>query len=136
MSVRLFEDVPLPRHFDRTPLVDGAAEELAEDLPGVQVCLDDPQEDELRLPRPRAQPLGRVTACRPAGNHVLATISLDTAAMGATEIADALERGELHFGAWGEAECWKGGIKRLTVTSVRITRRDARDGLGGLLGPV
>lgn len=136
MSTRLFVDVPLPRHFSKTPLVAGADIALAESLPGVEVLLDSPDESELRLPRPRAQPLGRVTAARAAGDHVLATVSLNTDAMGVPQIAAALDRGELHFAAWGEADTYRHRIRHLKVTSVRITRRGVRDGLGGLLGPV
>lgn len=123
--IREFRDVPLPRWHDDTPLVEGCDERLAIDLQGIPICLDDPTEDCAFPPAARREPLGTVTSAMPAGDHVLATIVMDQAALGAEQIIDGLERGELAFGLWGIAETIGNEVLKLRPTSVRISNNRA-----------
>ena len=136
--VREFTEVPLPRWHKQTPLCDGADRVLAETIVGIDLCLDG-DEDELTLPRPRHQPLGRVSAARAAGDHVLATIAVNMEAMGARELVAALDAGRMTFGLWGYVVTKGQRILLVRPTSVRIIPRRLRegpDGRGGLAGPV
>ena len=136
--IREFVDVPLPRWYKQTPLVLGADRVLAETIVGIDLCMDG-DEDELALPLPRHQPLGRVSSANPAGDHVLATIAVNMEAMGARELTAAIDEGRMTFGVWGRAVCEGQRILLLRPTSVRIIPRrlregpDGRGGLGGAL---
>lgn len=120
---REFRDVPLPRWHDNTPLIEGTDERLALELPGVAVCLDDPDDDPAFPPEAKVQPLGTVTGATPAGDHVLATIEIDLDSLGADRIAQMLDLGEMRFGLWGVAEIdpVTHGVSGLRPTSVRIS---------------
>lgn len=136
--IREFTGVALPRWYRDTPLVLGADRVLAETIVGIELCMDG-DEDELTLPLPRHQPLGRCSAADPAGDHVLATIAINMEAMGARELTAAIDEGRMTFGVWGRAVTEGQRIVLLRPTSVRIIPRRLRegpDGYGGLGGAV
>jgi hypothetical protein len=132
--IREYENVALPRWHRQTPLTAGADRVLAETIVGIELCLDG-DEDELNLPSPRHQPLGRCSSARAAGDHVLVTIAVNMEAMGARELVAAIDENRMTFGLWGHAVTKGQQIVLLRPTSVRIIPRRLRegpDGRGGL----
>jgi hypothetical protein len=123
---RIFRDIPIPREYSSQPLIEGEDLALAENILGIEVCLQDYVEDELQTPAARKQPLGRVIEAKARGDHVLIGVALYLDSLGVPEIVFAIEGGYMGFGLWADAMICPGGIKQVRPHSIRVGLRHVR----------
>lgn len=116
----------LPRHHGvDCPMSPEATLQLAELLPGIHVLLDDPTEDAMDDPVPRA-PLGRVRGVEPREGYVTAVLAIFMESTFAPELIHAVEEGKAGFGLWARVTVDEEEhvIKTIYPTSVRLIAAD------------